>query len=190
MNTFLFVEQSPNPLAVKFVFKEPFLQKDALILDKSIDRKEAWIKPFWDLDYLQQIYIAQNFVIFIHKPFEKKLDSHVSPWAEKVQEIQNLLEYIPFPLDNEKVSYFCEDKDLVSIQAWLDRFIRKATWIHGGAFQAVKLEDGVLFLRPDGACYQCPYLGMTVYKGILEPLSSAFPQVQNIQLTYDFLANS
>ncbi len=188
MNTFLFVEQSPNPLAIKCVFKEPFLQKDALIFDIHQHSSENWLEPFWNLGYLQQIYIAQNFVVFIHQPLEKKIDSHLSPWADKTHEIQNLLNKIPFPLNTNANEYISEEKELIAIQEWLDKFIKKATWIHGGAFQAVKIINGILFLRPDGACYQCPYLGMTVYKGILEPLSLEFPQIQNIQLTYDFVS--
>jgi len=185
MNTFLFVEQSPNPLAIKFVFKDLFLDKEAMVYDKSMKNFESWLQPFWDLSYVQQIYIAKNFVVFIHQFLEKKTDSHLSPWTEKTQEVQSLLSHIPFPLNIQKKQKEEHLIDLESIQEWLDKFIRKATWIHGGAFQAIKLEEGVLYLRPDGACYQCPYLGMTVYKGILEPISLQFPEIKNIELVYD-----
>jgi len=72
MNTFLFVEQSPNPLAIKFVFKDLFLDKEAMVYDKSMKNFESWLQPFWDLSYVQQIYIAKNFVVFIHQSLEKK----------------------------------------------------------------------------------------------------------------------
>lgn len=187
MNTFLFIEQSPNPLAVKFVFKDPFLSSEALVFDRDFHQnEELWLRPFWNLSYLQQIYIAQNFIVFIHKPTEKKLDSHLSLWADKTHELQNLLSFIPFPLSKQNIKNYHKNIDLQLIQEWLDKYIKKATWIHGGAFQVVKIENQILYLRPDGACYQCPYLGMTVYKGILEPLNQQFPQIQNIQLTYDF----
>lgn len=189
MNTFLFVEQCPSPLALKFVFQEPFLREGALIFDRNFNCSEGWLEPFWCLEYLQQMYIAQNFVTFVHKPLEGERDSRVSPWEGKEHEVLDLLEHIPFPLNSKSCETGHEDEELVSIQKWLDRFIRGATWIDGGAFQAVKIENGVLFLRPDGACYECPYLGMTVHKGIFEPLNLTFPQVRNIQLTYDFPSN-
>lgn len=187
MNTFLFIEQSPNPLAVKFVFKEFFLEKGDLILYKASQTNPEWSEPFWRLDYLQQIYIAQNFVVFIHEPTEKKQDSHVSVWADKTHELQNLLVHIPFPLRFESLNKTEENTALSAIQGWLDTLIRKATWIHGGNFQAISIEKGVLFLRPEGACYQCPYLGITLNKGILEPLQKQFPEIQTIQLSYDFI---
>lgn len=187
MNTFLFIEQSPNPLAIKLVFKEPFLPSGALTFDRNFHQKEeVWLEAFWNLAYLQQIYIAQNFIVFIHESTEKKLDSHLSLWADKTHELQSLLSFIPFPLSIQNIKNHNENIDLQRIQEWLDKYIKKATWIHGGAFQAVKIENGILYLRPEGACYQCPYLGMTVYKGILEPLNQQFPHIQNIQLTYDF----
>ncbi len=186
MSTLLFIEQSPNPLAVKFVFKDVILENGALIFDKSSLLSDSWLEPFWNLEYLQQIYIAQNFVVFIHKSLDKKSDSHISPWFEKTQEIQNLIHNIPFPLTIQNEVERQENNELKFIQAWLDKFIRKATWIHGGAFQAVRLEKGILYLRPEGACYDCPYLGMTVYKGILEPLRLEFSEIQNIQISYDF----
>ena len=50
----------------------------------------------------------------------------------------------------------------------------------GGNIQFVKYEDGIVYIKLEGACASCSLLDITLYEGIECVLKDAIPEVKGV----------
>jgi Fe-S cluster biogenesis protein NfuA len=67
------------------------------------------------------------------------------------------------------------------IKEVLDR-IRPQLQADGGNIEFVKYEDGLVFVRLQGACVGCSYVNVTLYDGIESILLAELPGVVGVEL--------
>jgi len=72
------------------------------------------------------------------------------------------------------------------IKEVLDR-IRPQLQADGGNIEFVKYEDGLVFVRLQGACVGCSYVNVTLYDGIESILLAELPGVVGVELVVWFL---
>jgi Fe-S cluster biogenesis protein NfuA len=67
------------------------------------------------------------------------------------------------------------------IKEVLDR-VRPQLEADGGNIEFVKYEDGLVFVRLQGACVGCSYVNVTLYDGIESILLAEVPGVVGVEL--------
>lgn len=51
---------------------------------------------------------------------------------------------------------------------------------HGGDFEFISYEDGVVFIKLSGLCSNCPHQSETLQNGLLKALQAEVPEVTNL----------
>jgi len=73
------------------------------------------------------------------------------------------------------------DNTVNKIKEVLDR-VRPQLQADGGNIDFVKYEDGLVFVRLQGACVGCSYVNVTLYDGIESILLAEVPGVIGVEL--------
>lgn len=171
----LFIEETPNPDALKFVFSSVLLENGFIEWNenKHEDNLE-WVKSLFELNILR-IYVYQNFITLLKQPDKN--------WEEIKPLIQNIFSsefYLNLKPNNNDNLYLNETE--VMIQNWLESQILPATSRDGGRIQIKSFYEGKLTISLTGACYACPYVPMTVMKGIEPQLKLILPELKIIEV--------
>ncbi len=72
-----------------------------------------------------------------------------------------------------------QDQDLQKIESILDT-VRPNIQMDGGDIELVKFEDGVVYIKFQGACVGCPASVYTLKMGIEEALKAQMPEVHEV----------
>lgn len=165
----VFTQLTPNPLACKYVFDKILAEGDESF-DHISEKNPIWVNELLEIHGVQSVYIVHNFVTVERKEGIE--------WFEIDIEIKQILKKASASLhQGEKKSF---EPALEEIQLWLEKFINPLTHKDGGVFEVDSLENQTLFLTPKGACRSCPFVNMTIKKGIEENIKSYFPQIQEV----------
>ncbi len=171
----LFIEETPNPDALKFVFSEVLLENGFIEWNESkYEGNLEWVKSLFKLKILR-IYIYQNFITLLKNPDKN--------WEEIKPEIQSIFSndfYKDLKSNNVENQHFNETEKM--IQNWLETSILPATSKDGGRIQIKSFLDGKLTVSLAGACFACPYVPMTVMKGIEPQLKLILPELKIIEV--------
>lgn len=71
------------------------------------------------------------------------------------------------------------DDSLQKIEDVLEQ-LRPNIQMDGGDIELVKFENGIVYIRFQGACVHCPISSMTLKMGIEESLKNAIPDVVEV----------
>lgn len=184
----IYTEATPNPETLKFVANKLLVPNDSLDFPS---RESAAPSPLaeslFDFPFVQGVFLANNFVTIT-----KATDTE---WQEVIPSLREYLkEYLA---DNREIvaeSYLkeratarqqgisgdAEDID-TRIRQLLDKYVRPAVEMDGGAIIFKSFEDGIVKLQMQGSCSGCPSSTVTLKAGIEGLLKRMLPEVQSVE---------
>ena len=179
-------EETPNPLALKFLPAQVILEEGTIyIADKTEISKSPLAAILFEIKGVESIFFGSDFITVTK--------SQDSDWQVlKPQLLSIIMDYLvagkPIssddneqnPSNNNKINE--DDSEVVKqIKEISDTRVRPAVAVDGGDIIFHKFEDGVVYLEMHGACSGCPSSTATLKDGIENMLKHYLPEVQSVE---------
>ena len=183
---FIQTEQTPNPQTLKFLPGKVVLE-DRTAFYQNID--EAKESPFairlFGVDGVEGVFFGSDFITItknskydwqVLKPsILGGIIDHFNS-GDKTVEISNFQE------SEKSLEKTEDDSEIVKqIKELLDTRVRPAVAMDGGDIIYNDFEDGVVYLKMQGACSGCPSSTATLKMGIENMLKHYIPEVQEVR---------
>ncbi|MBL3284394.1 Fe/S biogenesis protein NfuA [Rickettsiales endosymbiont of Paramecium tredecaurelia] len=186
-------QDTPNPHALQFLFNEKIQLNQALYFASKSEALN--ISPL----VYQLFEINGVKAVFLHKEFITITKNNEIEWQEIKTEIAlHIAEYIESGLailspkndvtetgndHNKRSSY--QEKDRLEIEKQIIEIIatkvQPAVAIDGGYISYHNFQDGVVFLKMEGACSGCPNAQITLKQGVESLLKHYVPEVESVE---------
>ncbi len=183
---FIQTEQTPNPQTLKFL-PGKVVMEDRTAFYQNID--EAKESPFairlFGVDGVEGVFFGSDFITItknsnydwqVLKPsILGGIIDHFNS-GDKTVEISNSQE------SEKSLEKTEDDSEIVKqIKELLDTRVRPAVAMDGGDIIYNDFEDGVVYLKMQGACSGCPSSTATLKMGIENMLKHYIPEVQEVR---------
>lgn len=181
-------ETTPNPLAMKFILDRPVVQEGDYVFSSS-QSVASWpvLDEILSLPGVHSVFLTRDFMTITKTP--------EIAWSLLESVVLSILQHHQgdFPLDlssqgsapestwdhwtppSTEVAEICQE-----IEALLESRIRPAIEADGGAIAFCAFENGVVYVRLQGACVSCPHSQETLKQGIEQTLCYYIPEVQSV----------
>lgn len=175
----IIAEESPNPDSLRISVGKTLLEKNGWLEytspAESINSPLASRLLFYK--FVRRVFISQEYVTVTRDP---EYD-----WEHIIMEIREAIDRfldsgLPASKDEPRRDFSDDAQEMEVIQI-LEGSIRAATDNDGGALTFVSLKDGVLTVKPRGACYDCPHILETVKKGLEPAFQKHFGFIQRVE---------
>lgn len=179
----IYTEATPNPDSLKFVLNKMLLSGRTADFERGDDVSFAPIAEalFNQFDYVKGVFIMNNFVTIRKNPemewFEVKtpLSEFIKTWVGEEKEIVGEI-----PVEENAVSDADPDSVVQKIRDMLDKYVKPAVEMDGGAIQFKSFDNGVVTLMMQGSCSGCPSSTVTLKSGIEGLLKRMVPEVTEV----------
>jgi Fe-S cluster biogenesis protein NfuA len=178
---FIQTEETPNPATLKF-FPGRILMPEGTADFRS--REEATKSPLaqklFDIDGVKGVFFGSDFITVTK---EDSLEWAVLKPAILGGIMEHFITHQPLFFGDQLPISSISDSDpvVVQIREILDTRIRPAVAMDGGDIVFDHFEDGILYVRMQGACSGCPSSGDTLKAGIENMLRHYVPEVLEVR---------
>ena len=173
---------TPNPNSVKFLLEKTFLETGSINFT-SVDMAESSLLPkeLFSIEGIEGVMIGTNF-ISITKADDAGWEHVLEPASDMIKTLCSTdKQLFDIELTKKAAESAADDSEAVKkIKEILDNEIRPAIAMDGGDCEFVEYTDGVLTLRMQGACSNCPSSVMTLKMGIENRLKEEIPDLQDV----------
>ena len=180
--SYIQVEDTPNPLAMKFLVEEELLP-----LGKTFNASstlQASVSPLaselFQMETVSNVFIGSTFVTITKEPFAN--------WDDlKLEVIEKITYFLRsgLPILNQnspaKKEFNSSDPIFAQIEAILEEKIRPSIAQDGGDVIFQGFEDGIVYLELQGSCSGCPSSAITLKNGIENLLKYYIPEILMVQ---------
>ena len=187
----LYTEQTPNPETLKFVSNRMLYRGIAEF--KNVAEAENWsllATELFHLEFVQGIYISNNFVTITKKPdfdwqeIMVQTKDFIKKYLETDREIVKDT-YEAFVEQKREASsditYSDSDAELVKrIKEIIIHYVRPAVEMDGGNIEFKSYQNGVVTVMMQGSCSGCPSCTVTLKAGIEGLLKRMVPEVTEV----------
>lgn len=175
----VYVEQTPNPETMKFVFNRMILPNNALDFPT---KEKAHVSPLaanlFEFSFVQGVFIMNNFVSITKTPF--------SQWEDLTAIIREFLK--SYVAAGEKIindpqltqQIDSDDPVVQKIIDILDQYIKPAVEVDGGLISFKSFDEGKVTVELKGSCSGCPSSTITLKRGIEGMLTKMVPEVKEV----------
>ncbi len=200
----VYMEQTPNPAALKFVTNAALLvQGSAEFTNKQDALASPLAYSLFDFTGVRSVFIAENFVTVTKTEeiewwdiqnivreyirsylvsgddiFDKELMAQLQSKPRKTE-----IPAAAVPVEKPTPQHYSDaENNAISekIMATLDEYIKPAVAQDGGAIDFKSFEDGIVTLVLKGSCSGCPSSTITLKHGIERVLKSMIPEVSEV----------
>lgn len=200
----VYMEQTPNPAALKFVTNAALLVQGSA---EFTNKQDALACPLayslFDFTGVRSVFIAENFVTVTKTEeiewwdiqnivreyirsylvsgddiFDKELMAQLQSKPRKTE-----IPAAAVPVEKPTPQHYSDaENNAISekIMATLDEYIKPAVAQDGGAIDFKSFEDGIVTLVLKGSCSGCPSSTITLKHGIERVLKSMIPEVSEV----------
>lgn len=179
----IYTEATPNPDSLKFVLNKMLLTGRNVDFDRGDDTEYAPIATvlFEAFPFVQGVFIMNNFVT-VRKDAETEwfeVKSKVSEFIKNyVGEGKEVVGEIP---EAEKTVPSGDEGEIVQkIRDMLEKYVKPAVEMDGGAIEFKSFDEGVVTLMMQGSCSGCPSSTVTLKSGIEGLLKRMVPEVTEV----------
>ena len=182
----IYTEQTPNPNSLKFVLNRMLYNDGSAEFTQDLAKKHSpFAEYLHNISYITNVFIAKNFVTL------SKDDS--TEWFEVIPDIKKEIQKF---FETDQIIITEELKDILEkskqdsigsegtveqrIESALDKYIRPAVEMDGGAVYLHSFENGMVKLMLKGACSGCPSSTITLKSGIEGVLKRFIPEVEEV----------
>ena len=173
---------TPNPNTIKFLIDVTFFERGSIDFNTKEKAKGSVLpEKLFEIDGITGVMIGTNFVS-ITKKDNAGWESVLEPTSEVLKDIcSQEIEFFD-KSHLEKLDAISEENSetIKKINEILDNEIRPAIAMDGGDCELVAFEDGILTLRMQGACSNCPSSVMTLKMGIENRLREDIPELKEV----------
>jgi len=175
----ILAEECPNPDALRISIGRDLLTEEGWIeyLTPESARNSPLASRMLHFKFIRRVFISRTFFTITRDP---EYD-----WEHIIMDIREAIDRFldsGLPVTEDKlhpeIALVPEHEEIVSV---LKGTIREATSADGGALTFVSLHDGVLTVRPRGACFSCPYIQETIKKGLEPAFQKHFGFIHTVQ---------
>ena len=182
----IYTEATPNPATLKFVLNRMLFPNDFYEFENAEETENAPLaQELFNIEAVTNVFISNNFVTITKQ--------EGIMWVELMPQIKDFLkEYIgegkpvftdQFKKTNRKASNEVREGDTdveIKIKGALDKYVKPAVEMDGGAISFVSFENGLLTLSLQGACSGCPSSTVTLKQGIENLMKRMVPEVEEV----------
>ena len=184
-NISIYTEQTPNPATMKFVLNRMLLsQGSADFPDEESAKHSQLATELFGFPYVRGVFIASNFVTLTKDAETEWIDvipvlrEFIKQYIGAGKEIVSP-DYQPEQKGYDTGGIEGEDIEEKIVKA-LDKYIRPAVEMDGGAIKFRSFDDGVVTLTLQGSCSGCPSSTITLKAGIENLLKKFIPEVKEV----------
>ena len=175
----IYTEATPNPATLKFVVNRPLMPDDFVELQNLEEAKGA------PLGQISTVFVSQNFIT-ITKEEDVMWAEIMLPIKEKIKlylESGQALFEEGFEKPKKATNQIhATDTDIEArIKGALDKYVKPAVEMDGGAISFVSFENGLLKLSLQGSCSGCPSSTVTLKQGIEGLMKRMVPEVELVE---------
>ncbi len=186
---FIQTEDTPNPATVKFIPGQTVLESGTMDFASPQDAvRSPLAQRLFGIVGVVRVFLAKDFISV------SKADD--TDWSMlKPMILAALMEHLSMgapiiepsaePATTETTA---EDDDEITLQIkeLLDERVRPMVAMDGGDIVFDRFEDGIVFLRMQGACSGCPSSTATLKMGIENMLRHYIPEVMEVRPSPDY----
>ena len=182
----IYTEATPNPATLKFVVNRPLMRDDFVELQNLEEAKGAPLAVhLFELGQTSTVFISQNFIT-ITKEEDVMWAEIMLPIKEKIKlylESGQALFEEGFEKPKKATNQIhATDTDIEArIKGALDKYVKPAVEMDGGAISFVSFENGLLKLSLQGSCSGCPSSTVTLKQGIEGLMKRMVPEVELVE---------
>ncbi|HRX24978.1 MAG TPA: NifU family protein, partial [Chitinophagales bacterium] len=175
----LYTEATPNPDSLKFVLNKMLLTGRNVDFERGDDVSYAPLAEaiFNEFAWSKGVFIMNNFVT-VRKDAETEwfeVKSAVGDFIKKwVSDEKEVVGEIPAPEADPNAD---PDSVVQKIRDMLEKYVKPAVEMDGGAIEFKSFDDGVVTLMMQGSCSGCPSSTVTLKSGIEGLLKRMVPEV-------------
>ena len=187
---FIQTETTPNPQSLKFIPGVSVLEDGIMSFHRGDDcARSPFAKKLLAIEGIETVFFANDFLTLTKDPDYDWL--HLKP-----EVLSTIMEHfvagLPVVLDESKTSpvlesmenpraYDLNDPIIKQIVEIIDTRVRPAVAQDGGDISFDRFEEGVVFLKLQGACSGCPSSTATLKSGIENMLRYYVPEVLEVR---------
>ncbi len=183
---FIEFEETPNPNTLKFLPGRPVMPRGTR---EFKNRDEAADAPLalrlFDIEGVAGVFLAGDFVSVTRaegqdwddlKPvILTALMEHFTAGLPVIEESAEGEGHSPAGADGEESEIDRQIREII------DTHVKPAVAMDGGNIEFVEFDEGVVYLRLEGACAGCPSSTMTLKQGIENMLKHFVPEVVRVE---------
>ena len=183
---FIQTEQTPNPQTLKFLPGKVVMSEGTAFYQNVAEADDSpFAKRLFSVDGVEGVFFGSDFITItknenfdwqVMKP--SVLGSIIDHFNSNEMTIEKS--------DNKEADKIStnnvDDSDIVKqIKELLDTRVRPAVAMDGGDIIYNNFEDGIVYLKMQGACSGCPSSTATLKMGIENMLKHYIPEVQEVR---------
>ena len=182
----IYTEATPNPATLKFVVNRPLMPDDFVELQNLEEAKGAPLAVhLFELGQISTVFVSQNFIT-ITKEEDVMWAEIMLPIKEKIKlylESGQALFEEGFEKPKKATNQIhATDTDIEArIKGALDKYVKPAVEMDGGAISFVSFENGLLKLSLQGSCSGCPSSTVTLKQGIEGLMKRMVPEGELVE---------
>lgn len=187
----MYTETTPNPLAMKFVLGKPPVE-EGYYLFSSLEEVAGILvlEDILSLPSLESVLLTPEFITItktdqvpwplIESILLSALQYHLDAFPISIASIprpsleENITNWVP---PTPEVADLCQD-----IEDLIDSKIRPAIEADGGVIHFCRFQEGVVYIKLQGACSTCPHSEETLKGGVEQTLTYYLPEVESVEL--------
>jgi Fe-S cluster biogenesis protein NfuA len=187
---FIQFEETPNPNTLKFLPGQPVLNSGSRDFKTEEDAAVSPLaKMLFEINGVTGVFFGADFVS-VTKDADATWDTVKAHVLGRIME--HYTTGLPVMNDESCLSADMtddEDLDEVSkqIKVLLAERVLPAVAMDGGHIEFVRFDDGIVYLRLEGACSGCPSSSVTLKMGIENMLKHYVPEVQSVEQDRSFM---
>ncbi len=186
---FIQIEETPNPATLKFLPGRTILAGQTVDFP-SIESSRVCplAQQLFAIEGVEGVFIGEDFVSVTKRTEDEWI-------LLKPPVLQALVNYFVLhetvvlertqPKDSENQTDSSDQEVVKEIKELLDTKVRPAVAQDGGDIQFERFEDGVVYLKMQGACSGCPSSSATLKGGIENMLRYYIPEVTEVRAIED-----
>ncbi len=184
---FIQTEQTPNPATLKFLPGQPVLPGATADYKSAEETAKAPLpQRLFKVPGVNRVFLGDDFI-----SISKADDTDWSMLKPLILGV--LMEHLstgqPIVLERESQSAHTinedDDEIVMQIKELIHERVRPSVMMDGGDIVFDRFEDGIVFLRMQGACSGCPSSTATLKMGIENMLRHYIPEVEEVRPVAD-----
>ena len=183
---FIQTEQTPNPQTLKFLpGKVVIVEGTAFYQNVNEADNSPFARRLFAIEGVEGVFFGSDFITITKSDtFEWQVmkPSVLGSIIDHFNSDDVTVEKIENKLSENSLKSSEDDSDIVKqIKELLDTRVRPAVAMDGGDIIYNDFEDGIVYLKMQGACSGCPSSTATLKMGIENMLKHYIPEVQEVR---------
>ncbi len=178
---FIQTETTPNPATIKFIPGQPVMRQGTAEFKTPEDAegRSPLAAALFALDDVTGVFLAGDFIAVTKLEGVEWLTLKPRVLAAIMDHYLSGMPVVTGPAEETVIDL--SDEIVRQIVEVIDTRVRPAVARDGGDITFVKFDDGIVYLRMQGACAGCPSSALTLKSGIENMLRHFVPEVKAVE---------